>query len=184
MEKQLKEARQIVAWSANEMNRRKTKRKATKKERQIVRRLEERVGRRMNSNAELIQAKEKALGDLRYLKVKVERARTRDARIRNNRMFVEDQAMFYRRTQGASEKTGKVPNIEKFENFWAGIWEDETQTPYRKWMNTVARKLREKVTHVQEFVTDNEKLKKTVIRKERTGVRQVSMEYRTTGGRS
>ena len=162
MEKQLKEARQIVAWSANEMNRRKTKRKATKKERQIVRRLEERVGRRMNSNAELIQAKEKALGDLRYLKVKVERARTRDARIRNNRMFVEDQAMFYRRTQGASEKTGKVPNIEKFENFWAGIWEDETQTPYRKWMNTVARKLREKVTHVQEFVTDNEKLKKTV----------------------
>ena len=77
-------------------------------------------------------------------------------------MFEEDQAIFFRKTQGAKEKKGKVPKIEKFEGFLAGIWENETQTPHRKWMNMVARKLSEKVTDVQEFKTDDKKLYETV----------------------
>ena len=160
MLKQLKEARQVAAWSANEMNRRKMKRKATMKEKKIVRRLEEGADRKMIKNEDLLQLKEKALEDLRYLKVKIDKVKTRDARIRNNRMFGEDQAGFFRKTQGANEKKGKAPNIEKFEDFWAVIWEDQSQTPHRKWMNTVARKLREKVVDVQDFVINNETLKK------------------------
>ena len=162
MLKQLKEARQVAAWSANEMNWRKMKRKATMKEKKIVRRLEERADQKMIKNEDLLQFKEKALEDLRYLKVKVEKVKTRDARIRNNRMFGEDQAGFFRKTQGANEKKGKVPNIEKFEDFWAGIWEGQSQTPNQKWMNTVARKLREKVVDAQDFVINNETLKKAV----------------------
>ena len=46
---------------------------------------------------------------------------------------------------------GKVPTIEKFEEFWAGIWEDNAETPHRRWMNTAARKIGEKATNVQEF---------------------------------
>ena len=149
----------MIAWSANEINLKKVKRKATEKEKKIFSKLEERDGQRMHRNEELLQVKEKALGDLRYLKVKIEKTRTRDARIRNNKMFGEDQAMVFRTTQGRNEKKGQTPNIEKFEDFWAGIWEDESQTPHRKWMNTGGSKLREKVTDVQDFVISNEKLK-------------------------
>ena len=45
-----------------------------------------------------------------------------------------------------------MPKIENFEEFWAEIWEDDTKTPPRKWMNTIARKITEKVTNVQELV--------------------------------
>ena len=69
-------------------------------------------------------------------------------------MFEEDQAIFFRKTQGAKEKKGKVPKMKNFEDFR----EDETQTPHRKWMNMVARKLSKKVTDVQEFKIDDKKL--------------------------
>ena len=66
-------------------------------------------------------------------------------------MFQEDQGAFYRQTQGTEQLRGEIPDMEKFEEFWGGIWEDETKTPNRKWMNTVAKKIREKVKNVQEF---------------------------------
>ena len=45
----------------------------------------------------------------------------KDTRIRNNRMFQEDQRMLYRKTQGAKQMRREGPKMEKFENFWAGI---------------------------------------------------------------
>ena len=41
-------------------------------------------------------------------------------------MFQEDQGAFYRKTQGTEQLRGEVPDMEKFEEFWGGIWEDET----------------------------------------------------------
>ena len=76
-------------------------------------------------------------------------------------MFEEDRTIFFRKTQGAKGKKGKVPKIT-LEDFWADIWEDETQTPHRKWMNMAVRNLSEKVTDVQEFKIDNKKLYETV----------------------
>ena len=61
-----------------------------------------------------MNVKDKALDQLRYRKKKLERTKMRDERIRNNKMFVEDQAIFYRRTQAEKKKIGKVPNMEKF----------------------------------------------------------------------
>ena len=84
--------------------------------------------------------KEKALDELRYRNIKLKRIKIKDAKICNNRMFQEDQEMFYRKTQGTKQFTGKVPKIEKFEEFWAGIWDDNTKTAQRKWTNTIARK--------------------------------------------
>ena len=98
------------------------------------------------------------LDELRYQHPKLKHVKTRDARICNNRMFQEDQSMFYRKTQGQKQMKGKVPEIEKFEEFWAGIWEDGTQTPYRKWMKTVAKEIAEKVTDVHVLVIDEKKL--------------------------
>ena len=56
----------------------------------------------------------------------------KDARIHNNRMFQEDQGMFYRKTQGMKELKRKVPILELFEEFWAVIWENNNKTPQRK----------------------------------------------------
>lgn len=117
MLKQLKEARQVVAWSANEMHRRKSRRKASLKEKKIIRRLEDRAEQKMLRNEDLLQLREKSLRDLRYYKVKIDKLKVRDARIQNNRMFSEDQAGLYRKTSKVKRMTGNMPNIEKFEEF-------------------------------------------------------------------
>ena len=48
--------------------------------------------------------------------------------------------------------------MEKNENFCTGIWEDNTKTPQRKWMNIVAKKIGHKVTNVQELTITEKKL--------------------------
>ena len=114
---------------------------------------------------DLIYVKEKALGEIRYRIVKMKRIKIKDARIRNNRMFQEDQGMFYRKTQGTKQLRGKAPKMKKFEEFWAGIWEDNAKTPQRKWMHTVAKKIGEKVTNVQEFTITEKKLYEITVKK-------------------
>ena len=106
--------------------------------------------------------KEKALDKLRYHNIKMKRIKIKDARICNNKMFQEDQGMFHRQTQRTKQLKGKVPEMEKFEEFWAGIWEDNTKIPQRKWMNTVATKIGQKVTNVQEFTITEKNMHQTV----------------------
>ena len=154
--------RQILAWTSNEIHRRKIKRISTKKEKEILQKLKKWADQQLNRNEELICVKEKALDKLRYCNIKMKRLKIKDARIRNNKMFQEDQGMFYRKTQGTKQLKGKVPKMEKFEEFWAGIWKDNTKTPNRKWMNTVAKKMGQKVANVQEFTITEKKLHQTV----------------------
>ena len=156
LEKHIKELRQILAWTSNEIHRQRVKRKSTKKEREIFQKLKEWANQQLNRNEDLIYVKEKALDELIYRNIKLKRIKIKDARILNNIMFQEDQGMFYRKTQGTKQLKGKVPKIEKFEEFWAGIREDDTKTPQRKWMNTIARKITENITNVQELVITEE----------------------------
>ena len=53
--------------------------------------------------------------------------------------------MFYRKTKGTKQLKRKISNMEKHEEFWAGLWLDNTKTPSRKWMNTVAKKRAQKL---------------------------------------
>ena len=162
LEKQIKELRQILAWTSNEIHRRKVKWKSTKKEKEILQKLKKWADQQLNRNEELICVKEKALDKLRYCNIKMKRLKIKDARIRNNKMFQEDQEMFSRKTQGTKQLKGNVPRMEKCEEFWAGIWENNTKTPKRKWMNTVAKKMGQKVANVQEFTITEKKLHQTV----------------------
>ena len=91
------------------------------------------------------------------LKVKLIKTRTRDARIRNNQMFEEDEGNS-RNTADKKEYKGTVPSIDRFVTFWGGIWEDDTKAPKRKWMQTVANKITDKVTQEQEMTVDMGKL--------------------------
>ena len=49
------------------------------------------------------------------------------------------------------KQVGRVPSINKFTNFWAGIWEDDSKTPVFKWMKGIEKRLREKVKSTSEF---------------------------------
>jgi hypothetical protein len=131
----VKEARQMVAWLSNEIHRRKVKRKITKKEKRILERLRSKVKNKLVKNEEFLKAKEIWLEELRYRKTKLGKIRTRDEKIRNNKMFREDEARFYRKMNNAKGRRGTVPDIDKFVEFWAGIWGDETSTPHRRWMH-------------------------------------------------
>ena len=77
------------------------------------------IGGRLKRN----QLKDK----LRYRNIKMKRIKIKDVRIRNNKMFQEDQGMFYRKTQRTKQLKGKLSKMDKFEDFWAGIWEDKTK---------------------------------------------------------
>ena len=121
--------RQILAWTSNEIHRRKVKWKSPKKEKEILQKLKKWADQKLNRNEELICVKEKALDKLRYCNIKMKRLKIKNARIRNNKMFQEDQGMFYRKTKATKQLKRKVPRMEKFEEFWARILGDSTKTP-------------------------------------------------------
>ena len=106
LEKQIKKLRQILAWTSIEIHRRKIKRKSTKKEKKILQKLKKRADQQLNRNEELICVKEEALDKFRYCNIKMKRLKITDARIRNNKMFQEDQGMFYRKTQETKQLKG------------------------------------------------------------------------------
>ena len=111
----------MVAQIANKIYGRKMQRKATRKDKKKI---------------------------LRQLLIK---ARTRDTQICNNQMFEEDEDIFSRNTADKKEYKGTFPSIERFVTFWGGIWEDDTKTPKRKWMQTVANRMKDNVTQVEEM---------------------------------
>ena len=128
------------------------------KRKKILRQLKIKAENQLKSSESLVNVKEKWVESLRMLKVKLIKTRTRDARIRNNQMFEEDEVNFYRNTADKKKYKGTVPNIDRFVTFWGGIWEDVTKTPKRKWMQTVANKIKDKVTQVEEMTVEMGKL--------------------------
>ena len=124
--------------------------------------------------------KEKVRDKLAYCNIKMKRLKIKDPRIHNNKMFQEEQEIIYRKTQGTKQLKGKVPRMEKFEEFWAGIWERNTKTPKQKWMNTVAKKMGQKLANVQ-GLTNTEKDSTKQSRNERIGLLLGLMEYKIFG---
>ena len=108
LEKHIKELRQILGWTSNEIHVSKFKRKSTKKKKRILQKLKKWTDQQLNRNEELICVKIKAPDKLRYLYIKTKRMKIKEARICNNKMFQEDQGMLYRKTQGTKQLKGKV----------------------------------------------------------------------------
>ena len=52
----------------------------------------------------------------------------RGRKVHNNARFREDEGRFYRKINQTKNFTGTIPEIEKFVEFWGGIWEQE-RTP-------------------------------------------------------
>ena len=87
--------RQILAWTSNEIHRRKIKRKSTKKKKEIQQKTKKWADQQLNRNEELICVKEKALDKLRYCNIWMKRLKIKGARIRNNKIFEEDHGVYY-----------------------------------------------------------------------------------------
>ena len=112
----------------------------------------------LKSSQSLVNVKEKWVESLRILKVKLIKTRARDTRIHNNQMFEEDEGKIFRNTAKKKEYKGTVPSIDWFVTFCGRIWDDDTKTPKRKWMQTVANKIKDKMTQVEEMIVDMGKL--------------------------
>ena len=117
------------------------------------------AGNQLKSPESLINVKEKWVEILQMLKVKLFKTRTRDKRICNNQMFEEGEGGFFGNTANKKEQKATVPSIDRFVTFWGGTWEDDTKTPKRKWMQTVANRIKDKVTQVKDMTVDMGKLK-------------------------
>ena len=80
-------------------------------------------------------------------------------------MFQRDQKGFFRTLEGEEAHEGEIPEMEKFVEFWGGIWEREERTPSMPWMEEIRRQLNEKVNQVNEFNITFEKGKKEVAKR-------------------
>ena len=144
----MKMLRQYIARTANEIHLRKIWRKATNKKKKMLENLKRRANSDLSSLRELLATKEKWLEELRSKKVKLEKIVARDKRIKNNNMFVRNEGTFSRQTKKLEKQVG---SIDKFTDFWAGIWKDDSKTPVTKWMKGIEKRLREKVKSISEF---------------------------------
>ena len=60
-------------------------------------------------------------------------------------MFLRHQKGFFRTLKEEETHEEKMPEMEKFVEFWGGIWEREERTPNMPWMEEIRRQLNEKV---------------------------------------
>ena len=104
--------------------------KAINNKKDILKDLKAEIGSQEVIDQELRDAKEIWLDDVRHCKVLSEKmVRFRSGRkVENNARFREDERRFYPKMNQEKNFTGTVPEIEKFVEFWGGIWEKERTT--------------------------------------------------------
>ena len=161
LKKEIKELRQWIARTSNELYTRKIRRKATKREKEILNQIKVQMDKELTSN-NLRIAKEQWIDKLRYKKVKLEKCIEKRKRKQDNIKFQRDQKGFFKTLEGDQTREGRMPEIEKFVEFWGGIWEKNERTPNMSWMEEVKRLLSENVTVVNEFNINSEGLKKEI----------------------
>ena len=90
MKREMKMLRQSIARAGNELHRRKQKRKATDKEKKILKDLKHQMEESKTISMNIRRYKEKWVDQLRYKKVKLERMIKRGNRIKDNANFEKD----------------------------------------------------------------------------------------------
>ena len=95
LKKEIKELRQILAKTSNEIYRRRQRRKATKKEKEIIKELRVMI-EKDTTNYNLRNAREQWLDKLRYKKIKLAKCEEKRRRKQDNIMFQREQKGFFR----------------------------------------------------------------------------------------
>ena len=128
LKQEIKQLRKFIARAGNELQRRKLKRKATAKAKKILKDLKHLMNESDTTSINIRRSKEKWLDQLRCKKVKLEKVIERGNRIRDNANFERDQKGFFKSLERVVYE-GKSSPMERFVDFWAGIWEKYKQTP-------------------------------------------------------
>ena len=90
----------------------------------------------------------------------------RGKRAMDNANFERDQKNFFKKGEESTELEGQTPEMDKFIEFWGGIWEKEERTLEMPWMDKLHRQLTEKVNSVKEFnITDRNLITEIIKRK-------------------
>ena len=156
----MKRLRQDIARTGNELHRRKQRRKATKREKEIINQLRASMDGKEVTLGNLRAAKEQWLDKLRYKKVKLDKYVEKGNRKKDNIIFQKDQKSFSHTLEKVEKHEGEMPEMEKFVEFWGGIWEQNEPTPNMPWMEEVKAELSEKANIVSQFEITEEKLRK------------------------
>ena len=117
----MKRLRQDIARAGNELHRRKQQRKATKKEKEIIKHLRTSMNGQEVTPKNLRVVKEQWLDKLRYKKVKLEKWVEKRNRKKDNIMFQKDQKNFFRALEKVEKHEGEMPEMDKFVEFWGDI---------------------------------------------------------------
>ena len=133
------------------------RRKATKKEKKIIKELKASIGKETTSY-NLRNAREQWSDTLRYKNIKLSKCEEKQRRKQDNVMFQRHQRGFFRMLEGNVVHEEEMPEMEKFVELWGGIWEREEITPNMPWMEVVRRQLREMVNQVNKFNITLEKV--------------------------
>ena len=149
----------------NELYRRRTQRKATRKEVRILQELRKYVEGGSAGTQKLVEASEKWLDELRVKKVILLKAVEKRKRRKNNAMFVTDEGAFYKRVNSTKEFKGEPPAMERFVEFWGGMWEEEKITIEQPWMEKIKEDLRKKIRDVQDIEISEETIGKVIKRR-------------------
>lgn len=148
---QLRELRKKVARASNEIHRRQTGRKMTHKERYLVNIMREQAKSKLENHQQLLEVKEKWLDEMRAKRVKLAKMEQKETRVKNNRLFERSEGRFYQGVNKTVRYQGETPSMEKFTEFWGGIWENDKETKDTNWMHEVGKRIQQKVTSVEEF---------------------------------
>ena len=113
LKKEIKSLRQLVAKTSNELHRRKVHRKASQKEKSIIKELRERT-KKETTSYNLRNAKEEWLDKLRFKKVKLIKEEEKQRRKHDNIKFQCDKKGFFRKLEEDDAQEGKLPEMENF----------------------------------------------------------------------
>ena len=108
--KEIKELRQVVAKTSNELYRRRQQRKATNKEKEIIKELRVLVDKD-TTNYNLKNAREQWLDKLRYNRIKLAKCEKKTEKGADNIMFQRDQKGFFRTLEEEEAREGEMPEI-------------------------------------------------------------------------
>ena len=117
---EMKKLRQDIARAVNKLHRRKQQRKATKKEKEILREFKMNMNGNEVTPNNLKMAKEQWLDKLRYKKIKLVKFIEKCNRKKDNIMFPKDQKSFFRTLEKVEKQEGEMPEMENFVEFWGG----------------------------------------------------------------
>ena len=83
----------------------------------------------------------------------------------DNATFERDQKNFFKKVEEGTEHVDQIPEMERFVKFWLDIQEEDDRTHELLWMESVSKKLRDKITNVKEFDIKEKTLEKETKKK-------------------